>query len=140
MEGGIAVAGTLLGVVVGALLNYVMLRKVKSLEWRLALARDQSTFRQKLYAEFLVTAQQLVSMSRDDRVTSLRDLDPLNAKFAEVSLVGPEKVVNAARQLADYALTSQTAPPAKEVRDFYKLKEQFISAVREDISAVLSAV
>jgi len=134
----VAVLGTLLGVLLGGLMNYFINRRVKSYEWRLALARDQSISRQKLYAEFLVEAQRLVALAREEKISSLTDLDTLNAKFADVSLVAPDSVLMVAQKLADYALTSHSAPPAKEVRDFFKLREEFIVAVRQDISNVLS--
>lgn len=46
--------------------------------------------------------------------------------------------MEAARKLADSALTSHSAQPAKEVADFFKLKVAFIAAARQDIARVLS--
>jgi hypothetical protein len=134
----IAVLGTLFGALVGGLINYFATRGVKNHEWRLALARDQAAGRQKLYAEFLVEAQRLVVQAREDKVSSLTDLNALNGKFAEVSLLAPESVIEAAKKLADYAITSHSVQPAKEVADFFKLKEGFIAAARKDIVRVLS--
>ncbi len=62
----------------------------------------------------------------------------LNGKFAEVSLVASGMVVEAAKKLADYVITSHSAQPAKEVADFFKLKEAFIAVARQDIAEVLS--
>lgn len=134
----IAVLGTLLGALVGGLLNYLSSRSVKNHEWRLALARDQAATRQKLYAELLVEAQRLVILAREEKINSLTDLNALNEKFAEVSLVAPDSVVESAQKLADYAITSHSAQPAKEVADFFKLKTEFIAAARQDIARILN--
>ena len=134
----IAVLGTLFGALAGGLINYLSSRSVKNHEWRLSLAKDQAASRQKLYAEFLVEAQRLVVQAREEKITSLADLNPLNGKFAEVSLVAPDSVVEAAQKLADSAITSHGAQPAKEVADFFELKTSFIAAARKDIARVLS--
>lgn len=134
----IAVLGTLFGALIGALINYFSSRSIKNHEWKLALARDQVASRQKLYAEFLVEAQLLVVQAREDKITSLADLSPLNGKFSEVSLVAPDSVVEAAQKLTDSAITSRSAPPAKEVADFFKFRKAFIAAARQDIVRILS--
>lgn len=134
----IAVLGALSGVLIGGLINYMASRSVKNHEWKLAVAKEQSTIRHKLYAEFLVETQRLVVQAREEKISSLADLNMLNGKFAEVSLVAPGSVVEAAKKLADYAITSHSAQPAKEVADFFKLKEAFIAAARQDIAGVLN--
>lgn len=134
----IAVLGTLFGALIGGLINYFSSRDVKNHEWKLSLARDQAAFRQKLYAEFLVEVQHLVVQAREEKITSLADLNALNGKFAEVSLVAPDSVVEVAQKLADYAITSHSVPPAKEVADFFKLKTAFIATARQDIARVLN--
>lgn len=128
----------LVGVLVGGVINYLSMRSVKNREWRLSLAKDQAASRQKLYAEFLVEAQRLVIQAREEKISSLSDLDALNGKFAEVSLVAPDSVVETAKKITDAAITSHSAPPAKEVTDFFKLRTEFIVAVRQDIAKVLS--
>ena len=134
----IAVFGTLLGVVAGGLINYFANRSVKNHEWRLALARDQSAARQKLYAELLVEAQRLVVQAREEKFSSLSNLNPMNGKFAEVSLVAPKDVLEAARNLTDYASTSRSVQPASEIADFFRLRELFISSARQDVAKILS--
>ncbi|BBN89765.1 MULTISPECIES: hypothetical protein [Azospira] len=134
----IAVLGTLSGVLIGGFINYLASRSVKNHEWKLALAKEQSTIRHKLYAEFLVETQRLVVQAREEKISSLADLNMLNGKFAEVSLVASGMVVEAAKKLADYVITSHSAQPAKEVADFFKLKEAFIAVARQDIAEVLS--
>ena len=132
-----AVIGTLLGVLVGGLINYLATRSVKSHEWRLALARDSAAMRQRLYADFLVEAQRFVVHAREEKVSSLADLNPLNGKFAEISLLASENVIEAAKKVSDYAITSHSAPPAKEVADFFRFKEKFVEAARKDIATIL---
>jgi hypothetical protein len=132
----IAVLGTLFGALVGGLINYFSSRSVKNHEWRLSLAKDQAISRQKLYAEFLVEAQRLVTQAHEDKISSLADLNILIGKFAEISLVAPDVAVEAAKKLTDAAVTSHSAPPAKEVADFFKLKAAFIVAARQDIARV----
>ena len=134
----IAVLGTLSGVLIGGFINYLASRSVKNHEWKLALAKEQSTIRHKLYAEFLVETQRLVVQAREEKISSLADLNMLNGKFAEVSLVASGMVVEAAKKLADYVITSHSAQPAKGVADFFKLKEAFIAVARQDIAEVLS--
>lgn len=134
----IAILGTLSGALLVGLINYFSNRSVKNQEWRLALARDQVASRQKLYAEFLVEAQRLVVLAREDKISSLTDLNALNGKYAEVCLVAPRIVVEEAKKLADYAVTSHAVQPAKEVADFFALKERFIAVAREDMTKVLS--
>jgi len=133
----IAILGALGGVLVGGLINYVATRSVKHHEWKLALAKDQIASRQKLYAEFIVEAQRLVVQSRENKISSLVDLDQLNGKFAEVSLVAPETVVLAAHAVADYAQCSHAAESAAIVSNFFTLRQKFIDAARKDIASIL---
>ena len=134
----IAVLGTLSGALLVGLINYFSNRSVKNHEWRLALARDQVAIRQKLYAEFLVEAQRLVVQAREDKISSLNDLNALNGKYAEVCLVAPLSVIEEAKKLADCAISSHAAQPAKEVADFFLFKEGFIAVAREDMANVLN--
>lgn len=136
----IAVLGALGGTLVGGFINYVATRSVKNHEWKLALAKDQVATRQKLYAEFLVEAQRFVIQSRENKISSLADLNPLNGKFAEVSLVAPEAVVHTARAVTDYALCSQSADNAATVSNFFALRQAFIDSARKDIASILHEI
>jgi hypothetical protein len=133
----IAVLGTLSGALLGGLINYFSNRGVKSHEWRLALARDQIAIRKKLYAEFLVEVQQHVAKARDNKISSLSDLNPIHGKYAEICLVASPSVTDAAKKLADYAIVSSASQPAKEVAEFFLLKERFILVARDDMAKVL---
>ena len=94
--------------------------------------------RQKLYSEFLVETQRLVVQSREEKISFLSDLNPVNGKFAEICLVASEVVIEEAKKLADYAITSHSVQPAKEVANFFTLKESFIAAARIDMAKALS--
>jgi ribosomal protein L1 len=133
----VAVLGTLSGALLVGLINYFSNRSVKNHEWRLALAREEVAGRQKLYAEFLVEAQRLVVQAREDKISSATDLNALNGKYAEVCLVAPQSVIEEAKKLAEYAITSHAAQPAKEAADFFSIKERFIAVAREDMAKVL---
>lgn len=133
----IGAISALTGVLIGAAMNYLTHRNIKRQEWRLALARDHMHLRQKVYAEFLVETQRMLSLGREDKIKSLTDLDPLKAKFAELSMFAPPEVFKAAQKLADAAISSQQTPPAKEVANFFQLKEDFIAAIRADLAIVI---
>ena len=70
-----AIVGTLSGAIVVGVINYFSNRSVKNHEWRLALARDQISMRQKLYSELLAEAQRLVIQAREEKASSLSDLN-----------------------------------------------------------------
>jgi len=130
------VASVLAGVLTGGFINYFAMRSVKSYEWKLALAKEQMASRQKLYAEFLVEAQRLVVEAMERKIARPTELNAMNGKFAEISLVASEAVVNSARAVADYALESQSAAGPTESSDFFSLKRAFIDAARKDIASV----
>jgi hypothetical protein len=133
----IAIVGTLSGGLLVGLINYFSNKRIKNHEWRLALARDQVTARQKLFADFLVEAQRLVMLAREEKLSSLTDFNIINGKFAEICLVSSEHVIEEAKKLADYAITSHAAQPAKEVANLFALKQSFIAAARQDMAKVL---
>ncbi len=83
-------------------------------------------------------AQRLVTQAREDKISSLTDLNELNGKFAEISLVASEAVIEEAKKLADYALTSQSSQAANEVANFFQVKANFIAAARHEIGKILS--
>lgn len=133
----IAILGALGGVLIGGFINYIATRSVKHHEWKLALAKDQVAVRQKLYSEFLIEAQRLVIQSRENKISSLADLDSLNGKFAEVTLVASETVVRTARAVTEYAVCSHSADNAATVSNFFALKQAFIDVARKDIASIL---
>jgi hypothetical protein len=134
----IAVFGTLSGGLLVGLINYFSNKRIKHHEWRLALARDQVIARQKLYADFLVEAQRLVMLALEEKISSPTSLNALNGKFAEINLVASEPVIEEAKKLADYAITSHSEKTAKEAVNFFALKESFIAVARQDIAKVLN--
>lgn len=134
----VAALSALGGALLGGILNYWATRSINHYGWKLALVKDQAVARQKLYAEFIVEAQRLVIQSREKRTASLADLDPLNGKFAEVSLIAPEDVVHIAREVTDYALCDHSADDAATVSMFSKLKQEFVNAARKDIASTIA--
>ena len=134
----VAVLGTLSGALLVGVINYFSNKGMKNHEWRLALARDQFTIRQKLYAELLVESHRLVIQAREEKISSLADLNAINGKYAEVCLVGTTAVIEDAEKLTGYAITSYSTQPASEIAEFYTLKRSFIAAARKDMAKVLS--
>ncbi len=131
----IAVVGALAGVIIGGLINFLASRSAKNLEWRQALAREKMSTRQKLYAEFLVECQRLVVAAMEEKLSGPRELNVMNGKFAEISLVADEKVIECAKKLADYALSSHSQGGVGD-RDFFVLKQSFINAARTEIASL----
>ena len=134
----IAILGTLSGALLVGIINYFSSKRMKDHEWKLTLARDQFAIRQKLYAEFLFEAHRLVVQAREEKVSSLSDLNAINGKYEEICLVGTKSVIEEAEKLCSYAITSYSAQPASEVAAFYALKKSFIAAARKDMAKVLS--
>jgi hypothetical protein len=132
------ILGPLTGALVGGLIAFFATRATKRHEWRLSIAKEQSAARLKIYAQFVAEAQRMSLRGRIRGVTELEEYDPLNGLFAEITLVAPEHVISAARTLADAALTVSMPPTANENREFFALKERFISAAREDIDSTLN--
>lgn len=134
----IAITGTLAGVFLGGLINYIASRNVKNHEWKLSIAKEQSAVRQKLYSEFFVEAQRLIIQSHEEKLSSLNEFDALSGKFAEITLIAPDDVVEAANQIVEYAITSHGEKSEKETGYFSKIKMKFITAARRDITDVLA--
>jgi hypothetical protein len=130
------VASALGGVLTGGFINYFAMRSVKNYEWKLALAKEQMASRQKLYAEFLVEAQRLVVQAIERKIAGATELHTMYGKFAEISLVASEAVVDSARAVADYALASHSPDGPSESSNFFSLKQAFIDAARKDIASV----
>lgn len=131
----IAVLGTLCGAIVAGTIGHLATRSAKTLEWKLALAKDQMAIRQRLYSEFLVESQLLVVQASREKLSDIRELNTLNNKFAEISLLSSATVVQAARMVADYVLTSHSINDAQAGKGFYDLKQEFIAAARIEIAS-----
>lgn len=131
----VAVIGALAGVIIGGLINFLASRSAKNREWRQALAKEQMSTRQKLYAEFLVECQRLVVEAMEEKVSTPRELNVMNGKFAEISLIADEKVIECAKKVADHALSSHS-PEGVTDKDFFALKQRFINAARTEISSL----
>lgn len=132
----IAVLGTIFGALVGGLINYFSSRSTKNYEWSLALAKESIAYRQNLYSEFLVETQRLVMVAAEQKVSSVNDFNHVGGKFAEISLVAPNGVVEAAQALIDSALEANSRSNQKEGIDFYKRKQAFIVEAKKDIESI----
>jgi len=131
----VAVAGALGGVILGHLLSYLAVRSAKDREWRLSLARDEITSRQKLYAEFLAEAQEVVTRSMNQKSSDPSILNAVNSRFAEITLFSPDAVIERAKLIADYALTCHSKEGPKQGSNFYLLKSEFIKAAKAHIDS-----
>jgi hypothetical protein len=127
------------GVLLGHLLSYFTITRTKEREWRLSLAKDEIAARRKLYAEFLAEAQNVVVAAMKQKSADLAALNPMNTRFAEITLLCPDPVIEAARRIADYGLTCHSEAGPKEEISFYRLKEGFIDAAKADIAALHAA-
>lgn len=131
----VAVLAALAGVILGGLINFLASRNVKDREWRLALAKEQIASRQKLYSEFLIECQRLVVEAMEEKVASPRELNTMNSKFAQITLIANEEVVECAKKVADYALSSHSQAGVGASKDFFSIKQRFINAARKEIAS-----
>ena len=130
-----AILGTLAGVVVGGLVNFFASRTVKQQEWRLALARDQINRRQELYAEYLAEVQRLTAQSIYKELDVPKDVQTLDRLLAQMTLLSPEPVIEAAKQLRRHVLriSSATDQSGDDKPSFNRLSQTFVDSARSDI-------
>lgn len=132
----VAVGGALAGVALGHLLSYFTTRSATDREWQLSLARDEITSRQRLYAEFLAEAQEVVMRSMSEKSSDLRLLTAVNARFAEITLLSPDAVIERAKLVIDHALMCHSKEGPKQDSNFWVLKSEFIKAAKEEIGSL----
>jgi hypothetical protein len=134
----LAVISTLSGVLVGGLVNFLSTRTAKRHEWRLTLARDQLIRREQVYADFLAEARRLAAdaIFRDLEVP--RDVHQLDRFLAQMSLLSPEGVINAARDLRRHLVRNRSgeisaddSPPTLN-----QLSTRFTEAARTDLNSI----
>ena len=130
-----AVIGTLAGVLVGGLTNFLTTRSVKQQEWRLTLARDQLTYRQQTYSDFLAESQRLTALVIYGNLDLPSDLKVLDKLIAQMSLVSPPEVVDCAWELRRHLFRGATpSPEALHDRPSYEqLSEAFLGAAQADL-------
>ncbi len=131
----ITALGTLVVAVVAGVISYAAGRGMKTHEWRLALVKEEIATRKALYIGFLTEAQRLLVQSLEMKTNTVADLNDLNAKYAEISLVGAKPVVEAAKLVVDAVLSAHTAGDSDKNNDFFGKKERLINAVRSELDS-----
>lgn len=131
----IAIISTLIGAVVAGVISYLAGRGMKTHEWKLALAREEIASRKNLYVAFLAEAQRLLMQSTHTKISSVAELKDLDAKYAEISLLASESVVEGAKLVVDAILSAHAAGTEREDMDFYARKQSFIDAVRIELAS-----
>jgi hypothetical protein len=63
----------------------------------------------------------------------------MNNEFARIEMIGSQPVVEAARQVCDYIIVAHSQNPESEQRNYFVLKQAFISAVRKELAALEEA-
>ncbi|NIK08712.1 hypothetical protein FHY11_002222 [Xanthomonas arboricola] len=132
-------AFTLLGVVIGGLVNYLSTTRSKDREWRLNLTREKILARQKLYTEFMVAAQALSLEATRTKLSDTKVFDTLMSIYAQVELVGSEPVVATAKKLCGHVLDAHSIDTPKSERLLHHEKTDFIKAVRDEICTLEEA-
>ena len=132
-----AILGTLAGVLAGGLVNFFATRKVKNQEWRWTLARDQLNRRQDLYGDFLAEIQRLTAQAIYKDLEIPNDVHALDRLIAQMTLLSPDPVLDAARELRRHLLRKPSA--ASETVDdrptFNQLSRGFLAAAKTDIQS-----
>ena len=131
-----AIFGTLAGVLIGGLLNFIVSRTVKMQEWRLGIAKEQLARRQDLYADYLAEIQRLTAQRIYGPLEVPKDVHALDRLVAQMTLLSPEDVVQAAREFRrhlfrDSSPASET--PAQDLPTFNQLNRTFLEAAKRDI-------
>ncbi|MER8395738.1 hypothetical protein [Mesorhizobium sp. M0959] len=132
----ISVVGTGIVAILAAWISFAAGRGLKNHEWRLAVVKENSTLRHRLYCEFLAEANRLFLQGIDAKAAQAATFQTLTARFSEIELIGSDPVVQAARDICDSALASHATKDAEPKMAFYDVKQNFISAVRREISAI----
>ncbi len=135
MDPYVAILGTLAGVIVGGLVNFLATRSVKQQEWRLTLARDQITQRQRIYAEFLAEAQRLMVRAIYKPLEVPNDIQVLEGLLAQITLTAPDPVIERARELRRHMLLpgSQGPDADSDTPTWRQLRTEFVAAAKADL-------
>ena len=132
-----AIFATLSVVVAGGLLNFFSNRTVKQHEWRLTLARDQIIRREALYTDYLAEIQRLTVKSIYKLLEIPTDLQNLDRLLAQMTLLSPSSVTEAARALRLNLRRNRTLETELEGNepDLDALNSAFVVAARSDLIA-----
>ena len=132
----VSVVGTGIVGIVAAWISFAAGRGLKNHEWRLAIVKENTTLRHRLYSEFLAEANRLFVQGIDAKAAQASTFQVLTARFSEIELIGSDPVVQSAKDICDSALASHAAEDAEPKMVFYDVKQNFISAVRREISVI----
>ena len=134
----LAVLGTLSGVLVGGLVNFLSTRTAKKHEWRLALARDQIMRREQLYAEFLGEARRIAAETIFRDLELPKDVHHLDQYLAQMSLLSPEAVGDAARDLRKHLVRARSSENSSEAEQptLNQLSASLTAAAKADLQAI----
>lgn len=132
----ISVVGTGIVGIVAGWISFAAGRGLKNHEWRLAVVKENITLRHRLYSEFLAEANRLFLQGIDAKAAQASTFQTLTARFSEIELIGSDTVVRSAKDICDSALASHAAEDVEPKKAFYDVKQHFISAVRQEISAI----
>lgn len=132
------VLGTAFVAVVAGVLSYIAGRGMKTLEWCLALLKEKSVIRQRLYSDFLAEADRLMLLSIGKKVSDPVEFHALLRKFAEIELLAPEGVSEAARAFIDCVMASHVVGQRDDAETVdgtgtYKLKSKFIALAKQEL-------
>ena len=136
LKDAVPIVAALAGVVIGALLNFFVMRYSKSQDWKYVLAKERSALRLKIYAEFLVESQRIVFVSIGEKSFDLNELTAMNGKYAELQLLATEDVVSCAQRMANCAVDSHAEKSLIDRASFPALRVEFIGAVRAELAAI----
>ena len=131
----VPVLGTLAGVIIGGLINYLASRSAKQREWHLSLAKDQIALRQRLYSEFLAEAQRLTTEAIFRELAVPEDVRALDSMMVQMTLLSPEIILERARALRRHILVARSSEEVLGSPGFKNLREEFVAEARKDLSS-----
>jgi len=87
----ISVVGTGIVGIVAAWISFSAGRGLKNHEWRLAVVKENTTLRHRLYSEFLAEANRLFLQGIDAKAAQAATFQILTARFSEIDESGGAK-------------------------------------------------
>lgn len=117
--------------------SYLIGRGTRLHEWKLALIRERLLERRQLYAKFLAEADRNMLSLSSGGAKSIDNVMALFAMYAEISLLSPDAVQEAAKMLCDHVLSANAEKSGAESRsDYFTRKKAFLNAARSEIASL----
>lgn len=133
----ISASASLAGAAAAAYASYLIGRGTRLHEWKLALIRERLLERRQLYAKFVAEADRNMLSISSGGAKSMDNVMSLFAMFAEISLLSPDAVQDAAKMLCDDVLSANAEESSAESRsDYFARKEAFLTAARYEIASL----